>query len=126
MSTCIRTEMIFFCSADRTLVILIAQVFNGCLLPFFSTCLLLCLNDSQFMSSRPQPGWANLTLLISVLITLFLASNVVIQKIFGSLLAGNAAGLRLGIAGLVAVCAITAIVIFTSLKRDLARSLKIW
>ena len=82
--------MIFFCSsADRTLVILIAQVFNGCLLPFFSTCLLLCLNDSQFMSSRPQPGWANLTLLISVLITLFLASNVVIQKMFGSLLAGR-------------------------------------
>ena len=80
------------------------------------------------MSSRPQPGWANLTLLISVLITLFLASNVVIQKVFGSLLAGNgnAAGLRLGIAGLVAVCAITAIIMFTSLKRDLARSLKIW
>ena len=34
---------------DRLVVILVAQVFNGCLLPFFSICLLLCINDEQFM-----------------------------------------------------------------------------
>ena len=34
---------------DRLVVILVAQVFNGCLLPFFSICLRLCINDEQFM-----------------------------------------------------------------------------
>ena len=43
-------------SVDRTYVILIAQVFNGCLLPLFSSCLLLCLNDKQFMAGKPQSG----------------------------------------------------------------------
>ena len=60
------------------------QVFNGVLLPFFSICLLLCINDSQFMGSRPQTGWANGFLIVSVTITLFLASNVLIQKIIGA------------------------------------------
>merc|ERR1719295_1461206 len=74
-------------NADRSLVILIAQVFNGCLLPFFSICLLLCLNDPQFMGASPQKGWANIFLVVSVTITLFLASNVILSKIF-SLIAG--------------------------------------
>ena len=39
----------FFLPVDRLVVILVAQVFNGCLLPFFSICLLLCINDEQFM-----------------------------------------------------------------------------
>merc|ERR1719295_2367834 len=69
-------------NADRTLVILIAQVFNGCLLPFFSICLLLCLNDPQLMGKSPQKGWANILLVVSVTITLFLASNVILSKIF--------------------------------------------
>merc|ERR550539_467750 len=73
-------------NADRTYVILVAQVFNGCLLPFFSTLLLLCLNDEQFMGDRPQPLWANILLVFSVLITMFLANNAIVQKIFGSLL----------------------------------------
>ena len=67
-------------------MILVAQVFNGCLLPFLSTLLLLCINDPQFMGSRPQPLWANILLLLSVMITMFLASNVIIQKMFSSLL----------------------------------------
>ena len=35
-------------------VIQVAQVFNGCLLPFFAICLCLCLNDPQFMGETPQ------------------------------------------------------------------------
>eukprot|EP00092_Neocalanus_flemingeri_P040918 GFUD01044552.1.p1 GENE.GFUD01044552.1~~GFUD01044552.1.p1 ORF type:complete len:508 (+),score=112.68 GFUD01044552.1:183-1706(+) len=110
-------------NADRTLVILIAQVFNGCLLPFFSICLLLCLNDLQFMSSSPQPSWANAFLLISVTITLFLASNVIIQKIFGTVLTG--VSVRLGIAIGVAVGGVVVICVVTSLGRDLLRSFRL-
>jgi hypothetical protein len=109
-------------SADRTLVILIAQVFNGCLLPFFSTCLLLCLNYLQFMSSSPQPGWANMFLLSSVTITLFLASNVIIQKVFGTVLTG--VSVRLGVAVGVAVGGMAVICFVTSLGKDLLRSFK--
>ena len=77
-------SLYLFCnvSVDRTGVILVAQVFNGCLLPFFSTCLLLCLNDQQFMRTSPQPLWANLFLVTSVIITMFLANNAIIQKIY--------------------------------------------
>merc|ERR1719167_172300 len=106
-------------NADRTLVILIAQVFNGCLLPFFSTCLLLCLNDHQFMSASPQPGWANLFFLVSVTITLFLASNVIIQKIFGGVL--TSVPIRLGVAFGCAIGGIGVICWVTSLGKDLLR-----
>ena len=75
-------------SVPRVKIILIAQVFNGCLLPVFSICLLLCLNDPQFMSAAPQKKWANVFLFLSVSITLFLSSNVFIQKIFGHLMSG--------------------------------------
>ena len=68
------------------MVILVAQVFNGCLLPFLSSLLLICINDPQFMGERPQPVWANVLMVVSVMITMFLASNVIIQKIFASLL----------------------------------------
>ena len=47
-------------------------------------CLLLCINDENFMSASPQKGWANLFLTLSVTITTFLASNVLIQKILKS------------------------------------------
>ena len=63
------------------MVILVAQVFNGCLLPFFSICLLLCINDEQFMGRCPQKGWHNVFLVIGVTITLLLASNVIVQKV---------------------------------------------
>ena len=46
--------IVISCNAPTEGVIQIAQVFNGCLLPFFSTCLLLCLNDPQFMGDTPQ------------------------------------------------------------------------
>ena len=63
------------------MVILIAQVFNGCLLPIFATCLLICINDEQFMGVRSQKGWSNIFLVISVTITMLLSSNVLIQKV---------------------------------------------
>merc|ERR1719237_937057 len=68
-------------NVDRLVVILVAQVFNGCLLPFFSICLLLCINDEQFMGRCPQKGWHNVFLVIGVTITLLLASNVIVQKV---------------------------------------------
>lgn len=115
------STIVISANADRTLVILIAQVFNGCLLPFFSTCLLLCLNDLQFMSSSPQPGWANLFLLASVTITLFLASNVIIQKVLGSVIGVS---VRLGLAVGCAAGGMAVICFVTSLGRDLLRSFK--
>ena len=117
------THIIF--TADRTYVILVAQVFNGCLLPFFSTLLLLCLNDEQFMSERPQPLWANLLLVLSVLITMFLANNAIIQKIFGSLLTcPDCVTVRLGAACGAAVLEMCLVIVFTSLRKDLTRSFK--
>ena len=71
---------------DTALVIQIAQVFNGCLLPLFSFCLLLCINDNQFMYKRPQLWWANVLLVLAVTITLMLAVNSIIVNIFSSLL----------------------------------------
>jgi hypothetical protein len=73
-------------NVDRLVVILVAQVFNGCLLPFFSICLLLCINDEQFMGRCPQKGWHNVFLVIGVTITLLLASNVIVQKVLSSVL----------------------------------------
>jgi len=109
-------------NADRTQVILVAQVFNGCLLPFFSICLLLCLNDKRFMSEQPQKGWSNLFLLVSVTITLFLASNVIIAKVLGGVITSVA--VRLGIALGIAVLGIGLLCGLTSLGRDIFRSLK--
>jgi len=113
-------------NADRTYVILVAQVFNGCLLPFFSTCLLLCLNDNQFMKSSPQPLWANAFLIISVIITMFLANNAILTKIFGGLLedVDNAVTIRLGVAVGAAIVEIFLVIVGTSLGKDLWRSFK--
>ena len=63
-------------------MILVAQVFNGCLLPIFSVCLLLCINDEQFMGSAPQRLWSNIFLLLSVTFTIFLSGNVLVQKVY--------------------------------------------
>ena len=65
MNVCfsISSPSISIFAADRTKIIEIAQVFNGCLLPFFSLCLLVCLNDQRFMHSSPQVS--SLTWLLS-------------------------------------------------------------
>ena len=82
MAVIVENTSIFNLSpVDRLVVILVAQVFNGCLLPFFSICLLLCINDEQFMGRCPQKGWHNVFLVIGVTITLLLASNVIVQKV---------------------------------------------
>merc|ERR1712079_706283 len=78
----VSTVVICF-NVDRTYVILIAQVFNGCLLPLFSTCLLLCLNDRDLMAASPQSGLANLALLVCVSLTFVFTANVLLQKILG-------------------------------------------
>jgi len=107
-------------NVPRVKIILIAQVFNGCLLPVFSICLLLCLNDPQFMSASPQKSWANIFLFLSVSITLFLSSNVFIQKLFGHLMSGVQT--KLCIAGSVAVLTMISLCLVTSLGKDLLRS----
>jgi len=113
-------------NADRTYVILVAQVFNGCLLPFFSSCLLLCLNDAQFMKTSPQPLWANIFLVISVMITMFLANNAILSKIFGELLKkiSDPTTVRLGISAGAAIVEIFLVALCTSLGRDLWRSFR--
>ena len=109
-----------FISAPRVHVILIAQVFNGCLLPFFSILLLVCLNDPQFMAKSPQSAWANCFLFTSVTITLFLASNVFLQKLFGTLL--TSVWLKLGVAAGASGLGMLAICLFTSLGSDIIKS----
>merc|ERR1711892_1126521 len=107
------STVVISANADRTLVILIAQVFNGCLLPLFSTCLLLCLNDKQFMVSSPQSGLANIAMVICVTLTFIFTANVLLQKLLGSFLTdvsirlGVAIGL--GVAGMGAVCVATSL-----------------
>merc|ERR1712032_1470112 len=101
-------------------IILLAQVFNGCLLPIFSICLLLCVNDRQLMKGATQKWWANVFLFFSVLFTLFLASNVIVLKVFSSWLpqAFYRQLLSLGIAtgGMFLVC------LLTSLGKDILAS----
>jgi len=116
------STLIIALDAPRVKIILIAQVFNGCLLPFFAICLLLCLNDPQFMSSSPQKGWANIFLVISVSLTLFLASNVFIQKLIGHLLAGP--HVKMAIAAGVSVCFMTLLCVMTTLGRELLSPLR--
>ena len=111
----------YYISAPRVNVILVAQVFNGCLLPFFAICLLVCLNDQALMGAAPQSAWANCFLFTSVTITLFLAANVFLQKLFGSLLTGGV-GLKLGLALAPAGIGMLAVTIFTSLGHDMVSS----
>merc|ERR1719474_1604831 len=68
--------------ADTVTVILVAQVFNGCLLPFFSVCLLLCINDRRFMKGRPQKGWCNIFLVTVVYLTFVLTFTTLLQNMF--------------------------------------------
>jgi len=107
-------------NVDRILVILVAQVFNGCLLPIFSVCLLLCINDQQFMGSAPQKGWSNVFLVISVTFTMFLAGNVLVEKTLSWLLA--TAWHRLLAAGCLAGGGIITVCTTTGLYRPLIQS----
>jgi len=118
------SAIIIGANADRTMVILVAQTFNGCLLPFFSMCLLLCLNDPQLMSSAPQPGWANLFLVCSVAITLFLAANVVIQKLTVTAILMTAVSTRLGVCAAIAFLVMVGLCRATSLGGELRRSFR--
>jgi len=109
-------------NVDRMAIILVAQVFNGCLLPIFSICLLLCVNDRQLMKGATQKWWANIFLFFSVLFTLFLASNVIVLKVFSSWLpqAFYRQLLSFGIAtgGMFLVC------LLTSLGKDILATCK--
>jgi Mn2+/Fe2+ NRAMP family transporter len=106
----------------RKTIILVAQVFNGMLLPVFSMCLLLCINDLQFMTAAPQGLGANALLLPSVAITLFLAMRVAVQRLF---LVFGTDGPRAKEWLTLFLCAlvIVAVACMTSLWSDLRRSL---
>ena len=109
-------------NVDRKLVILTAQVFNGILLPFYCICLLICINDKLLMAKSPQTGWSNVFLSLTVTITLFLAFNVVTQKIAGSNLE---AYVKFSIAGSLALVTMLLLCLVTSLGRDLLRSFRL-
>ncbi|CAE7323226.1 unnamed protein product [Symbiodinium natans] len=64
----------------RPSVILVAQLFNGILLPFYCISLLLCLTDNTFMADAPQSLFANVCLYASVTVAFILAWRVVVLK----------------------------------------------
>ena len=107
---------------DRTYVILIAQVFNGCLLPLFSSCLLLCLNDRDLMAASPQSGLANLALLVCVSLTFVFTANVLLQKILGQFL--TSVYIRLGLAFGLGGLGMTLVCLLTGLGKDIILSFK--
>jgi len=114
--------------APTVKVILVAQVFNGCLLPFFSICLLICLNDPHFMNSSPQRGWANCLLMFVVTVSLFLTCNTIIQNVFGWTITDSSKSLfayvKFSIAGVISICTITVLCLFTSLGKQIRTSFK--
>ena len=110
---------------DTSIVIALAQVVNGMLLPLFSFCVLLCINDPMFMGKQPQKWWANVLLVLGVTVTLFLAINTLISNIFASLLEENeniALYIAAGVAPIVMVVAIWATGLPTDLKESFRRS----
>merc|ERR1712039_183355 len=110
------------CGLPRATIILVAQVFNGMLLPIFSLCLLLCINDLQLMAGAPQGLVGNCVLLPSVTITVFLAVRVAVQKLAIAFDVDDPhASNRLALP--LAVTVMVAIVCMTSLRKDLRRSL---
>ena len=106
------------------------QVFNGCLLPFFSTCLLICLNEPQFMRKSPQKGWTNCLLVLVVMVTLFLTCNTIMQNIFGWLVSdghtteGTFEIVKFSLSGVISLVAMTSLCLFTSLGKHLKESFK--
>jgi hypothetical protein len=65
-------------------IIMTAQVVNGCILPFFATCLFLCVNDPYVMQAQPQTVWQNVRLFVALFFCWLLATNVILSTIFGS------------------------------------------
>ncbi|XP_066912869.1 divalent metal cation transporter MntH-like [Clytia hemisphaerica] len=116
-------------NAPPVKVILVAQVFNGCLLPFFSICLLICLNDPQFMASAPQKGWSNCFLTTAVIITLFLTANSMIQNLFGwtttngHILKSTFDTIKFSFSGVIAVAIMLCLFLCTSLGKNVCKSL---
>ena len=78
------------------------------------------------MGHSPQPVWNNILLILSVIITMFLANNSIIQKIFGGLLAKTSkpTPIRLLISLLVAFLEFILVLVATSLGKDIWNSLK--
>ena len=81
------------------------------------------------MGERPQPLWANLLLTGAVLITMFLANNVVLTKIFAAVCSPTTSwcslvSIRLGVACGAAILEMSLVILLTSLRRDLVRSFK--
>ena len=81
------------------------------------------------MKASPQPLWANIFLVVSVMITMFLANNVILGKIFGQVLEtyvekSSITTVRLGIAFVAAFVEITLVAALTSLGKDIWRSFK--
>jgi Mn2+/Fe2+ NRAMP family transporter len=64
-------------------VVLTAQVINGCLLPYLSYSLLICVNDPTIMANQPQTAGQNVHGLLATFVTMMLACVVIITKFFG-------------------------------------------
>lgn len=103
-------------------VIEVAQVFNGCLLPVFSTCLLICLNDENIMKKRPQKWWSNVFMVISVLMTNILAFNAFLANVFKGYIDETP---RLIIAGVGSPIVLLIVCVSTSLGKDMLRSFRV-
>jgi len=120
--------VVISCDAPTVKVILIAQVFNGCLLPFFSICLLVCLNDPQFMKQSPQKGWSNCFMVFVVMVTLFLTANTIVQNIFGWVVTDGHSSestfeiVKFSVSGVVSLTVMTSLCVFTSLGEHLKNS----
>ena len=74
------------------------------------------------MKASPQPLWANIFLVTSVLITMFLANDALLQKIFGEIL--QDISIRLGVAAGTAFAEMLVVSVITSLGRDFIRSIR--
>lgn len=87
-------------------VVLMCQVVNGILLPFLSTCLILCVNDPKIMAQEPQTPFQNITLALAVTFTVFLACVGLIDNIFNISVAeiDKDEDLIFSIAGVVTAC----------------------
>uniref|UniRef100_A0A0K2TBA0 Uncharacterized protein n=1 Tax=Lepeophtheirus salmonis TaxID=72036 RepID=A0A0K2TBA0_LEPSM len=102
-------------------VIQLAQVVNGCILPFFSILLLLCINDSNFMGGEnKQPILSNIVMIICVTITLFLAMNSIIDNIFGTFKNDtHFETIKLSCSGVISVLAMTLLLFFGQIYKKI-------
>jgi hypothetical protein len=71
-------------NVSAVVIIVMAQVVNGCILPFFATCLFLCLNDPNVMQAKRQTVWQNIRLFVALFVSWMLATNVLLSNILGS------------------------------------------